>query len=225
MIRLVKRPETDINSVEGIRIGENYKVYGDYALFWHQNGGKTVISMLDGDMIISGDPDNYEELSAFVNMISPRSVFSSSEILKGLGLFDNSLIVSVLSVKDLQPFPDISDELSSKEVYFLLKTAGFTLPDHAHFATDYCSRLNKGRLDYFAIKDTAVSMCIGRKNVLINGMVSLKKGYGSKCLNGLLSKVRPEKAFVCAKRDVETFYIKNGFEGNDCMVFMYRSLK
>ena len=211
MIRLVKRPKNDINSVEGIRIGENYKVYGDYALFWHQNAGKTVISMLDGDMIISGDPDDYEELSAFVNMISPRSVFSSSAILEGLGILDNTLIVSVLSRKGGQTVSDISDELSSKEVYALLKTTGFTLPDHAHFATDYCLRLNKGRLNYFAIKDAAVSMCIGKKNVLISGMVSLKKGYGSKCLNGLLSKVRPEKAFVCAKRDIEAFYIKNGF--------------
>ena len=212
MIRLVKTPKTGCNSAEGIRVYETLKAYGNYALFWHQNGGEAVISMLEKDMIISGEPTDYEELSAFIRLISPNSIFANSKTLKGLNLFENSLKVSVLMRKGKCYSTEISSELSSKDVYDMLKKGDFLLPEYDYFATDYCLRRNKGRLSYFAMSDKALAMCIGKRNVLINGMISLKPGNGSKCLEGLLNRAKPQKAFVCATKDVEGFYIKNGFE-------------
>ena len=211
MIRLVKNPKPSFDTAEGIRIYENYRVYGDIALFWHQNGGKAVISMLDGNMIISGNCNDFYELSAFITAVSPKSIFTNAETLKGLNIYEHSLKVSVLLKENFNKQIRKSDVMSSDEIYGLLKKGGFELPDFRYFAPDFCLRLNRKRLCYFAIRDKAAALCIGKKNVLINGLVSMQKGYGSLCLNGLLSALNPERAFVCAKNDVEKFYIKNGF--------------
>ena len=211
MIRLVKKPVVDTNSVEGIRISELYRVYGDIALFWHQDAGKAVISMLDGDMIISGEPTDKEELSAFIGAVSPKSVFANSKTLSMLGLYENSLKVSVLLSNKKYRSTEKSDTLSSKDVYDLLSCGGFQLPEYEFFATDYCLRLNKNRLRYFAIRDTAVAMCIGKRNVLINGMLSKESGCGSRCLNGLLSEADALNVYVCATEKAAGFYVKNGF--------------
>lgn len=211
MIRLVKKPVISPDTAEGIRILEEYLVYGDIAMFWHQKSGKAVISMLDGDMIISGNPADYEELSSFINALSPKSIFANTEILKGLNLYDGAIKVTVLCSSKTYKSDYRSDTLSSGDVYNLLKKAQFLLPDFEYFAPDFCLRLNRKRLNYFGFKDRAAALCIGGKNILINGLVSLEKGLGTVCINGLLSKVKPEKAFVCAKKGVDEFYIKNGF--------------
>ena len=212
MIRLVKKPKVSLDCAEGIRISELFKAYGDYAMFWHQDGGKAVISMLEGDMIISGKVTDYEELSLFLGTVAPNSIFANIEVLSALDLLKNSLTVSVMESDRNYYLKEKSAVLSSADVYGILKKAEFELPVYDYFATDFCLRLNKGRLTYFGVPETAVAICIGKKAVLINGLASLKKGYGSKCLEGLMSNARPEKAFVCAKKDVEGFYIKNGFK-------------
>lgn len=212
MIRLVKRPKVSLDCAEAIRINELFKAYGDYAMFWHQDGGKAVISMLDGDMIVSGKVADYQELSYFIAALAPKSIFSNTRILEGLGLLKNSLTVSVMLSEENYYVKEKSAVLSSKDVYEILKKAGFELPDYNYFATDFCLRLNRGRLNYFAIPETAVAIAIGKKNILVNGMVSLKKGCGRECLMGLISRLRPEKTFVCARKSVEGFYLKNGFK-------------
>ncbi len=212
MIKLTKNPKPDINTAEGIKIYEFFMCYKDVALFWEQENSNTVISMLDGNMVISGKIGDIEELKSFICMINPESVFSNADNLNLLGLGE-FLPVNVLTKISGSEILDDSDELSSKEVHFLLKNGGFELPEYDTFAPDYCLRLNKGRLHYYGIKNTAVALTIGTDYVLINGIATLDKmkGIGSRCLNGVMSKTPNKTVFVCAKPPVTPFYQKNGF--------------
>lgn len=211
MIKLTKSFNVDTDSAEGIKIFETKMCYGDIALFWEQTDSSAVISLLDNNMVISGNVNDYSELKEFIKVINPLSIFSNEAVLRESGLIDNSLLVDVLKSETVKTISQKSDGLSSNEVYDILSKSGLDVGNYEYFAPDFCLRLNRGRLKYFGIKETCVAVSIGNENVLINGVASLYKGFGSVCLNGLLNEINAKNVLVCAKQDISPFYIKNGF--------------
>ena len=221
MIRLTKElPDcSDIISAEQIKIYSTFDNYSDIALFWVQNDNDCVISMLDNNMVILNNSADIDELSEFIKMICPSSIFSDFKTLELIGLKYIKKVSVYSAFKDCFDKENIKgDSLKSKEIYDIFKSSGLTLPEYEYFAVDYCLRLNHKKAEYFGIKDTcaAVSFSFGDKFIL-NGIASTKKGYGSVALSGILRKNAGKRAIVCCEDSVKEFYEKNGFE------FMYKA--
>ncbi len=218
MIKLYDRlPFLEFERAECVRINCINELYNSEALFWIQDEDKCYISLLDGNMTVFNKVADLEELSEFIKVISPSSVFSDADTLKGVfgSNFTEANVYAVNSevVCDLK-----SDEFSSDLVYNVFKKAGLTLPDFDNFAVDFCKRLNKGKADCFYIDNTAAAFSVkcGRF-ALINGIASIKKGMGSICLKGLLSLNKGKTVLAVCEDFVKPFYEKNGFS------FKYKS--
>ena len=87
MISLVNKLPQMSGTAESIKISCLYDCYkdDDKVLFWCQDGGRAVISMTDGNMIIHSNGGDPEELKEFCDMLSPACVFSDYETLCGIG--------------------------------------------------------------------------------------------------------------------------------------------
>ncbi len=196
---------------EAVKINCLYKSYSDIALFWVQNDGDAVISMLDGNMTIYNKSSDIDELIEFIKVISPSSVFSDADTLTAL-FGDGFHRVCVMKSSAEYECTIKSDTLTSSDVYRLLTVDGLSLPDYEHFAVDFCHRLNGGNLKYFAIKNTCAAVAIfDADTALINGIASHKKGMGSTALCGVLAKLKGHSALAVCEKGVLPFYIKNGF--------------
>ena len=211
MVLLCNKVKCNTSTAEGIKLYEINKCYSDIALFWRQENTDISISFLDGNMVIDGTDADFEELKEFIKVIRPNSIFTNETVLRGLGIFDSSQKVCVLRYNSDFTENLKSDNLSSDKVYGILNDGGLELPDFEYFATDYCLRLNRGRLKAFGILDKAVAISIGTENVLIHALASSKKGLGSLCLKGIIAKSKGKEILVCATEDLKQFYIKNGF--------------
>ena len=211
MISLCNKVICNTSTAEGIKLFEINNCYGDIALFWRQEGTDITISFLDGNMVIDGVNADFEELNEFIKVIAPDSVFTNETVLRGLGIFDSSDKVCVLKYNSDFTETLKSDNLSSDKVYGILKECGLEMPEYEYFATDYCLRLNRGRLKFFSVSDKAVAISIGTENVLIHALASKQKGFGSLCLKGIISENKEKEILVCATDSVKQFYIKNGF--------------
>lgn len=211
MIKLVNEiPKISLPLAEVIKINCTYNSYCDIALFWVQDESRAIISMLDGNMVIYNNGADIDELREFISVISPASVFSDADTLNSVF---GDVFHRVCVMKGEHPFEcDVpSDELGSSEIYKLLDADGLELPPYEHFAVDFCHRLNRGELKYFALKEkcAAIGICDG-KSVLVNGIASHQKGMGSLALGGLLSQFNLPCIAVCEEA-VMPFYLKNNF--------------
>ena len=196
-------------SAEGIKIKNIFLSYKSEV--YVQDEAKAFISLLDGDVCLQNIDADIEELRSFLDFIKPRSLFSDSETLKSLGYKDfqkaNVLFKECGETADLK-----SDTLKSDQVYALLLKGGFNLPKYEFFATDFCKRLNCGTLNYFAVKDKGVAIAITADDFcLLNGIVSLQKGFGTAALKGIMAQNGGKTMVVCCTDQVKEFYFKNGF--------------
>ena len=211
MIRLVKDiPKLNLPLAEVLKINCTYNSYPDIALFWVQDETRTVISQLDGNMVIYNHNADIDELSEFIKVISPTSVFSDAETLTKL--FGNDFCkVCVMKSDEIYNCDIPSQTVNSSETYELLNVKGLELPPYEHFAVDFCHRLNHGNLKYFVLKDKCAAIGIGDgQAVLVNGIVSHQKGMGSVALCGLLSQYEVTAIAVCEEK-IMPFYLKNKF--------------
>jgi len=211
MIKLVSNPCCLSGTVESIKINENYACYSDISLFWIQENSTLVIGMLDGNMVLDGEPCDLDELKEFLGMINPVSIFANCDLLDSLGLCGNRTNAFVMSIRPIEKTSLQSDELSSNEVYDILNFGGLSMPRYEDFAVDFCHRKNLGRLKYFGIKNKACAVSIGTDNVLINGILSKEKGMGSICLKGVLSQNINKCVYAVCEEKNKAFYEKNGF--------------
>lgn len=202
----------DENSAELIKIKCMFVSYSDIALFWSQGGTGTLISMLDGNMVIYAKNPDFEELRSFIDVISPRGIFTDFGTANKLNLKVNELAYVLKRECDI-PFIPTPDELKSDEIYDILNVEGLSLPSFDTFAVDFCHRKNIGQLKVFAKQNTFAALSISLEDVcLINGIAAKEKGQGSVALKGILSQNFGKTAIVCAKEKITNFYIKNGFE-------------
>ena len=203
-------PKLNLALAEVVKINCTYESYKDIALFWTQDGTRAVVSMLDGNMVIYNAGADMDELREFIAIISPQSVFSDADTLTALfgGDFHR---VCVMKTEQKFVCNNLSETVSSKEIYELLDVDGLDLPPYECFAVDFCHRLNHGQLKYYAIKGkcAAVGICDGQA-VVVNGIASHKKGMGTQALAGLLSQYDLPCIAVC-EENIKPFYLKNNF--------------
>ncbi len=211
MISLVNEiPKIKSPHAEIIKINCNYNLYKDIALFWMQNETQSIISMLDGNMVIFNQDADIDELREFINVISPLSVFSDSQTLSDLfGEKFHRVCVMKSEYKFTCDIP--SDVVNSIQIYNLLDVDGLQLPTYEYFAVDFCYRLNHGHLKYYARKNLCAAIGVSDgQAVLVNGIASHKKGMGTVALGGLLSQYEIPAIAVCEEQIVP-FYVKNNF--------------
>ena len=215
MITLIgSLPEADTPNAEYIRIKCLYDCYKEDkdVLFWSQDCGKAYISFASGDMTVFCRDDNIDEIREFISVISPRSIFTSLDVLKALEL-KNIHSVFVMSRKADISGDTAGDSLKSREIYDILNVKEFSLPEYPYFAVDFCRRLNRGLADYFAIKDKCAAVSLHTGNyAILNGIVSREKGFGTLALRAILQKNYGRELLVCCEEELIGFYEKNGFQ-------------
>lgn len=213
MIRLISElHEINKPSAEYLKIKCLFDCYreDDRVMFWSQ--GDTYISMADGSMTVSNGGADITELKEFISVLSPESLFSDYETLKALELF------GIKDVNVMHRTADVRGEakgdiLTSKELYDLLVRGGFEMPEYPYFAVDYCRRLNRGHAAYYAIKDKCAAVSFNSGNyAILNGIVSLEKGMGSRALLSIMQINHGRDFLACCTDELTEFYIKNGFE-------------
>lgn len=206
-------PEITQPAAEYIRIKCLFDSYKDdrNTYFWIQDGGKAVISLADGNMTVYRTGEDTDELSEFINMVSPRSIFTSLETFKAVGMAPVKTVNVMCRISDVQE-ETAGDTVSSKELYGILSAGGFDMPDYPSFAVDFCRRHNRGYADYFAVKDKCAAVSFHSGNyAVINGIVSLEKGMGGAALTAILGKNTGRTVLACCEDNITGFYEKYGF--------------
>ena len=214
MIALSDRlPEITSPAAEYLRIKCLFDSYKDDkdTYFWMQDGGKAVISLADGDMTIYRTGGDADELTEFIKMMSPRSIFTSLDTFEAVGIVPVKTVNVMCRLSDIQE-ETAGDSLSSRELYGILSAGGFDMPDYPFFAVDFCRRLNRGYADYFAVKGKCAAVSFHSGNyALINGIVSLEKGMGGAALTAILGKNTGRTVLACCEDNITGFYGKYGF--------------
>lgn len=206
-------PEITQPAAEYIRIKCLFDSYKDdrNTYFWIQDGGKAVISLADGNMTVYRTGGDKDELSEFINMVSPRSIFTSLETFKAVGIAPVKTVNVMCRISDVRE-ETAGDTVSSKELYGILSAGGFDMPDYPSFAVDFCRRHNRGYADYFAVKDKCAAVSFHSGNyAVINGIVSLEKGMGGAALTAILGKNTGRTVLACCEDNITGFYEKYGF--------------
>ena len=214
MIKLTdKISEPKIINAELLKIKLTFDAYSDIALFWRQEDTGCVISMLDGNMVIyAPEGTDFDELYEFIGVISPRSIFTSHKVAEKLQLQGIQKAAVMFKTADGGQ-KGRCDALSSDELYKFLLSGGFTLPEYPDFAVDICHRVNHGLACVFALRDGFAAVCFNTDNFcLINGIVSFKKGMGSRALSQISAEHKGKTIIACCEENVCGFYTKNGFK-------------
>lgn len=204
-------PDWDKPSAEMVKIQNLFETYPDEAQLFKQTESGALIFLLDSDAIICGNA-NIKELKSFLGFLRPKSVFSSEDNLKLL--FDDFEKANVLICEKPAlglSADSFSDRLSSQEAFDILNIEEFDLPDYEHFATDYCRRLNHGKIKVFGKKEKCAAITLEtEKYRMIGGIASKQKGLGGALL---LAAIKGDKSVLCvAKDELLPFYLKYRFK-------------
>ncbi|MBO4694039.1 MAG: hypothetical protein J5659_06605 [Clostridia bacterium] len=193
-----------------IKIQNHFDTYPDIAQLFLQIDSGALILLLDRDLIISGDIQT-DEIKKFICFLRPVSIFSSSDNLKKLFLkFEEVNVLICERPNTILGSKRFCDELSSREIYDILDVDEFVLPPYDKFATDYCRRLNHGKIKVFAKKDKCAAITLETDNYrMLMGIASKQRGLGGALLGYAASGDKP---VLCVARDeLVPFYIKFGF--------------
>ncbi len=209
--KVYELPEYTEPSAELIKIQNLFETYPDISQLFVQTETGALIFILDRDVIISGDIVA-DEVKKFISFLRAKSVFSSSKNLKKLfPSFDEVNVLLCKKPKTIASGNLFSDTLSSREAYDLLNLDKFVLPSYEQFATDYCRRLNHGKIKVFAKRTKAIAITLETENYrMLGGIVSKQKGMGGALLNSAVSGTKP--VLCTAEDELVPFYNKFGFE-------------
>ena len=211
------------------RISALAATYGfeqSFALFWVQyvdGNPVAAVSRLDGNMsVFCGANTDFEELAAFIKTVGFSVLACREENMKKLGFeADNaSYIVKYEGASDGED-PDVLWDYDKKKIYELLNDCGFEMGSFSAFASDYCSRLNKGAAMLAAIENESLDACasalfIGKSSVLLGAVATRKeargKGYASKAVKALANRFDDKTVYLFCRNDsLLAFYKKMGF--------------
>ena len=216
MIKLVNAlPEASKPTAEYIRIKclfDCYKKDPD-VYFWQQTGEETYISLSDGNMTLSYGGGNTAELTEFIKMLNPKTVFTDSVTFEKLEIQPTETVEVMGLYIDTSPHSDMGDRLSSKDIYEIFSAAGLDVPDYPHFAVDFCRRLNRGGASLCGIKNKCAAVSFNTGNyALLCGLASLEKGKGGQALKAIICKNSGRQMLLCCKPPLVGFYEKYGFK-------------
>lgn len=216
MIKLVNAlPEVSKPTAEYIRIKclfDCYKKDPD-VYFWQQTGAETYICLSDGNMTLSYGGGNTAELTEFIKMLNPKTVFTDSVTFEKLEIQPTETVEVMARCADTSPLSDMGDRLSSKDIYEVFSAAGLDVPDYPHFAVDFCRRLNRGGASLWGIKNKCAAASFNTGNyALLCGLASLEKGKGGQALKAIICKNSGRQMLLCCKPPLVGFYEKYGFK-------------
>lgn len=216
MIKLVNAlPEVSKPTAEYIRIKclfDCYKKDPD-VYFWQQTGAETYICLSDGNMTLSYGGGNTAELTEFIKMLNPKTVFTDSVTFEKLEIQPTETVEVMARCADTSPLSDMGDRLSSKDIYEVFSAAGLDVPDYPHFAVDFCRRLNRGGASLWGIKNKCAAVSFNTGNyALLCGLASLEKGKGGQALKAIICKNSGRQMLLCCKPPLVGFYEKYGFK-------------
>lgn len=216
MIKLVNAlPEASKPTAEYIRIKclfDCYKKDPD-VYFWQQTGEETYISLSDGNMTLSYGGGNTAELTEFIKMLNPKTVFTDSVTFEKLEIQPTETVEVMGLYIDTSTLSDMGDRLSSKDIYEVFSAAGLDVPDYPHFAVDFCRRLNRGGASLWGIKNKCAAVTFNTVSyALLCGLASLEKGKGGQALKAIICKNGGRQMLLCCKPPLVGFYEKYGFK-------------
>lgn len=229
MIKEIKNPDIkEILSAEDFKIKNNLKVYPDLTKIYIC--GDVLISLLESDCVINGEISGEAavEIAEFLAFLSPRSVFCSINTAKQINLngYEKNEVILFEKEQIIEKTDQPKEEahIKSDKIYEIMEKGGFLLPPKDIFSVDFCYRLNRGALKYFANENEGAAISLVCDDVcFINGIVSLKKGNGSKILAEIIKKSQKEKIFALSKTQTAGFYLKNGFVEKGRKIYLIRS--
>lgn len=200
------------------------KTYGterNFVRFYIQEN-QAALSILDGNINIYADENaDIEEIKVFLEMMGYESVRADKTLIDELNLKtdDTSYIVKYIGDKAEKP-QGFKGDYDFKEVYNLLVSAGFELPDYNAYVTDICSRINKNAASFGGIASDNIESCCfrlfeGEKSILLGAVATAKsargKGLASALVPYMASAHKPSFLFTRNDKLLE-FYKNCGFE-------------
>lgn len=218
-------PALDCENFEYIRIKCLFDCYGSGGdvMFWRQSNGNTLIAMADGNMTVYRNGGSLEELTEFIDVLSPAVLLSDSETLTAVNMPPTET-AEVMRLRPQHLTVSDGDRLSSDEIYRIFSKAGLHLPDYPHFAVDLCRRLNRGLATCCGIKEKCAAVAFNTDHcALITGLASLERGYGGKTLRAIIAKNSEKSIVLCCKAELVSFYEKYGFEKTYKIGFVKRN--
>lgn len=205
-------PDILSDDPQSVKLSSVFELYKSEALFFTDENENFILSLLDGSAVLCGEVKKSEELLSFLKAAGAKSVFLSAKNAEKAGFKDKKTVKVFKKARD-KDYDLKSDRLSSKEVYTMLKSGGFSLPPYEYFAPDYCRRINHKKAALFAKSGECAAVGFLYKDIcLINGIVSFKKGGGRKAIDGLFCESKAETMLACAEEKNSGFYEKCGFK-------------
>ncbi len=199
------------------------KTYGtgyDFVRFYVQEQN-SAISIIDGNMTVWCDDNaDYEELTAFINIMGFATLQCSEEIIKKIGYEpdDSSYIVKYTEKNVVKPI-NFTDNWDFKKIYNLLCECEFDMGDYKYFLSDVCSRINKGTCFFGGIADKELLSCAfrlfeGNKSVLLGAVATDPKHRRKSLASSLvpfMAQGKKDAFLFCRSDGLLNFYKKCGF--------------
>lgn len=154
MIRFVEKEEEQRRLLRlceetafGCKMGALVRSYGfdkGFACFWLEEGCSCAYCLVDGLLILSGQPGDQAEAQEFLQAVGPDALIASAAAARSLGVGVHSqgeVLQKSLPAGDAPPFP--AEEAPIREIYGLLEGTGLA-GEFEPFYLDLSLKLRRG---------------------------------------------------------------------------------
>ena len=205
--------------VFGTRIACLYNCYStdyDFVKFWAQTdeNGKIIsaLSRIDGDVTVSSDCENAEEIFEFLNVVGFRTIQCEKRLAEQVGAEASIEGYVVEYVKNNNEIAKIQadKEFRPKEIYGIIKAARLVgVGDYLPWLSDTTFRVNRG---------VTSALTAQVNGAVLLGAVATKPEYRGRGLAGalvtLLAESEKDKRaeLLCKNDSIVEFYKSIGFK-------------
>ena len=120
-------PDVLSDDPQSVKLSSVFELYKSEALFFTDENENFILSLLDGNAVLCGEVKESEELLPFLKAAGAKTVFLSAKNAEKAGFKDKKTVKVFKKTKN-KDLNLKSDALSSKEVYTMLRSGGFSLP-------------------------------------------------------------------------------------------------
>lgn len=223
MITLIKEiPSLPVLSAPYIKICCTAAAYAEYdkiALFWKQTDDNknvtALMCLLDNCLTIYNGGADSDELRGFINMLSPRIVFTDKATANKLGLPISTLCDTLYRDPPFE-FTDAAENTYEgiNKAYETI-TERLYVGDKEAFFADMSHRVRHNCGTYVTTPLSAAFLLYCDEGSILSGIavkeVRERSGIGSATLKRVMMLSRNKRMYVCAEKKNTPFYLKNGF--------------
>lgn len=207
---------------------ESYAQYPGLAELWIQydenSHASSSVIKYGGDMtVVLSDRSDISELRDFITAVGTHSVISEGDIFRKSS---HAIIMKreiFSGITDSSAKYDLS--VSLDDAYGVMKSCrseSFAVPQYEDFILDTSHRLRHGNAHCCTLYENnipaafAMTAALSRTQAVIGSVCTApeyrRKGFGSRCINGLCSKLGNREIFIVrAEGENEQFYLSFGF--------------